>query len=124
MTYSSFTLCRIARRSVKCQPFLMCPGRSFQGPLLGTIYCTSLDNYIQWVNAKVFLSNRKLLQHAWIKQYLILTYSKAIQEGQKFLKVADILRQSVNEELVVDCRCTSSCHEFKMYLPATKELSK
>jgi len=44
----------IVRRNSKYQPFLVCPGWSFQSPLLDTIYDTSLDNYIQWVDAKIF----------------------------------------------------------------------
>jgi len=43
---------RIVCCNSKYQPFLMFPGWSFQSLLLGTIYDTSLDNYIQWVNAK------------------------------------------------------------------------
>jgi len=68
----------------------MCPGWSFQSPLLETIYDTSLDNYIQWINAKVFLSNRNPPQLICIKQCLILPYRNTIQEAQTFVKMADI----------------------------------
>jgi len=80
----------IVSRNSKCQPFLMCPGWSFQSLLLGTIYDTSLDNYIPWVNAKVFLSNRRPPKLIWIKQCLILPYRNAVQEAQTFVKMADI----------------------------------
>jgi len=81
---------RMVRRNSKCQPFSMCPGWSFQSPLLGTIYDTSLDNYIQWINANLFLSNRSPPQLIWIKQCLILPYRNTVQEAQTFVKMADI----------------------------------
>jgi len=68
----------------------MCPGWSFQSLPLGTIYDTSLDDYIQWINAKVFLSNRSPPQLIWIKQFSILPYRNAVQEVQTFVKMADI----------------------------------
>jgi len=68
----------------------MCPGWSFQSLLLGTIYDTSLDNYIQWVNKKVFLSNRSPPQHFLIKQFLILMYRCAVQEAPTLVKIANI----------------------------------
>jgi len=97
---------RIIRRNSKNHPFLMCPGWSFQSPLLGTIYGTSLDNYIQWISAIYFLSNRSSPQLIWIKQCLILPYRNAVQEAQTFLKMANICcivdMVSVNEGLAAE----------------------
>jgi len=70
----------------------MRPSWSSQSPILGTIYDTSLDIYIQQVDANVFLSNRSPSQLFLIKQCSILTYHNAVQEAWTFVKVADILR--------------------------------
>jgi len=65
---------------------LMRPSWSFQSPLLGTIYDTKLDIYIQWVDENIFLFKERLTQLFLIKQCLILTYRNSVQEAGTFVK--------------------------------------